>query len=297
MSVPTTCRVLLSFDAEEFDLPLEHGQRIDLDEQMAVGGEGMRRTLALLDDARRDAGRPPPATFFCTALFAERFPELIRRAVDAGHEIASHGCVHGAVDWRDEHLAESRERLERVSGTPCVGFRRPRLAETDRAAVAMAGYRYNSSENPVWLPGRYNNFRKPRRPYRVDAAGRAVLHIPASATPIVRVPLFWLSFKALPLFATKAAARTVLASDPALVLYFHPWELCDLSRYRVPGYIRRCDGAAMTAKLAAYVRWLAKGWPFARYDRFADEELTRLSRSGGTAHGGRSASASTGATP
>jgi hypothetical protein len=280
-------RVLLSFDAEEFDLPLERGQTLSLDEQMAVGGEGLRRTLDLLDTIARERGgrEPLPATFFCTAVFAERFPDLIARAVAAGHEIASHGVVHGASAWRDEHLRESRERLERVSGTPCRGFRRPRLTQTDRGLIAAAGYRYNSSENPTWLPGRYNNFFQPRLPYERPAAAPAVtppslapgtpaqpglLNIPASVTPVVRFPLFWLSFKVCPLSVTKLAARSVLARDPALVLYFHPWELCDLSRYRVPAYVKACDGSRMTAKLGAYLRWLAARRPFVRYADFAD---------------------------
>jgi peptidoglycan/xylan/chitin deacetylase (PgdA/CDA1 family) len=253
--------VLLSFDAEEFDLPLERGQRLSLDEQMAVGGEGLRRTLALLDEV----GPRVRATFFCTAVFAERFPELIARAVSSGHEIASHGVVHGAADWRDEHLLESRQRLERVSGTPCVGFRRPRLAPTDPGLIAAAGYRYNSGENPTWLSGRYNNFFRPRRPHRVspptapaEPASPGLLNIPASVTPVIRWPLFWLSFKAAPLSLTRAASAWVLRADPALVLYFHPWELCDLSAYRVPAYVRACDGQRMRAKLAAYLRWLAE---------------------------------------
>lgn len=274
-------RVLLSFDAEEFDLPLERGQSLSIDEQMAVGGEGLRRTLELLDTVARERGgrEPLPATFFCTATFAERFPDLIARAVAAGHEIASHGVVHGASAWRDEHLRESRERIERVSIAPCVGFRRPRLTETDRGLIAAAGYRYNSSENPTWLPGRYNNFFQPRLPYERPApasfepgafAHPGLLNIPASVTPVVRFPLFWLSFKACPLSITKLAARSVLARDPALVLYFHPWELCDLSRYRVPAYVKACDGSRMTAKLGAYLRWLAARRPFVRYADFAD---------------------------
>ena len=37
------------------------------------------------------------ATFFCLAWVAERYPELIRRIVDDGHELASHGYDHKRV--------------------------------------------------------------------------------------------------------------------------------------------------------------------------------------------------------
>lgn len=308
------CRVLLSFDAEEFDLPLEGGQAISLDEQMAVGGAGMRRVVELLEEVGRGLGGrgladKPRVTFFCTAVFAERFAELIRRAVAGGHEIASHGVEHGAAAWRDEHLAESRARLERVSGTACRGFRRPRLAETDRGKILAAGYRYSSNEHPTWIPGRYNGLSGPRRPYVTgeggaraggDGAGTAggagLVNIPASVTPVVRWPLFWLSFKVMPMWWYAAAARRVMASDPALVLYFHPWELCDLRGYRVPRLARVCDGERMTRKLAGLVRWLGaevergggrEGAPrWSTYAEFADEWLA-AERAGGRALGGR----------
>lgn len=255
--------VLLSFDAEEFDLPLELGQEISTEEQMRVGAEGMRRTLEMLGVLAKDSGTKMPATFFCTSAFARAAPELIRRAVACGHEIASHGCLHSS--WEDEHLGRSKRELEEVSGRACAGFRRARLAETDRGLIERAGYLYNSSENPIWLPGRYNRFFAQRLPYRTGG----LLNIPASATPLIRWPLFWLSFKVMPLWVTKLMTRWVMATSPALVLYFHPWELCELGKYKVPLAAKRCNGGKMTVKLARYLGWLAGRWEFASYGEFA----------------------------
>lgn len=262
--------ILLSFDAEEFDLPLESGQQIDLATQLAVGREGMLRTLALLDRVAAAAGKPIPTTFFCTVVFAEANPDLITRAVATGHEIASHGVRH--TGWTDADLATSRADLSRISGTNVIGFRRPRLAETDRSLIERAGYRYNSSENPTWVPGRYNRFFKPRLPH---CTGR-LLNIPASVTPLVRFPLFWLSFKALPLWATRLASRAVLAADPALVLYFHPWELCDLQQFRTPRSVRSCDGDKMIRKLENHLMWLSHRCRFATYAELAQRLAAAL---------------------
>jgi len=66
---------------------------------------------------------------------------------------------------RGSRLAKSRAALERITGVAVTGFRMARLAPTDRGTIAAAGYRYNSSENPTWLPGRYNNLRSPRTAY------------------------------------------------------------------------------------------------------------------------------------
>src|SRR5690625_1695603 len=71
--VPNPPRVMLSFDLEEFDIPTEYGQAVDLDEQMAVGRRGAEATLAMLERLN------VPATFFTTAHFAEAHPQLMRR--------------------------------------------------------------------------------------------------------------------------------------------------------------------------------------------------------------------------
>jgi glycosyltransferase involved in cell wall biosynthesis len=57
---------LMSFDCEEFDLPNELCEKIDAERQFEVAAEGMERALALLAEV------PARATFFTTAVFAER---------------------------------------------------------------------------------------------------------------------------------------------------------------------------------------------------------------------------------
>jgi hypothetical protein len=67
----------------------------------------------------------------------------------------------------------------------------PRLKEVEDREIEKAGYEYNSSMNPTYLPGRYNNFFKTRTRYYSNN----LLNIPISVTPLIRFPLFWLSFK------------------------------------------------------------------------------------------------------
>ncbi len=237
--------VLLSFDVEEFDLPLEHGRWIPDEEQHAVSAAGLRAVLALLDDLA------VPATLFCTAAFAERHAGLIRAAA-ARHEIASHGVRHAALGPGD--LQGSRERLERLTGRPVRGFRAPRMAAVAPAELLAAGYAYDASGHPTWVPGRYNRLRAPRR-----AARRAgLLEVPASVTPLLRLPLFWLSFKNLPVALIRLASAWTLDADGYLALYFHPWEFAELGAYRLPGYLARPDGRRLGARLRGYLRWLGR---------------------------------------
>ncbi|MFM9098048.1 MAG: polysaccharide deacetylase family protein, partial [Phycisphaerales bacterium] len=79
--------ILLSFDVEELDAPLAYGRRMEMAEQMELGGRGQERVLGMLD------ALGVPATMFTTASFATWHAPLHRRAA-AGHEIASHGRVH-----------------------------------------------------------------------------------------------------------------------------------------------------------------------------------------------------------
>lgn len=259
----------LSFDVEQLDIAAEHGLDLPADRQFGIGREGLRRVVALL--ARRHA----PATFFVTAEFAERYPDDVAALPPAGHEIASHGLTHG--DLRPGDLERSRLILQDVAGTPVLGFRRARLAPTDRAAIARAGYRYDAGENPIWLPGRYNHFFSPRRPRVERTPGGDLAVIPASATPLVRFPLFWLAFKNAPMPLVRAASRWCLATDGHLNTYFHPWELCDLSGLGLPWYLRRVDGDALADRLGRYVDWLARR---ARLATYAELALVLLDGSG-----------------
>ena len=49
------------------------------------------------------------ATFFTLGWVAERYPQLIRRIVDAGHELASHGLSHVRVT--QQTASEFREDI------------------------------------------------------------------------------------------------------------------------------------------------------------------------------------------
>jgi peptidoglycan/xylan/chitin deacetylase (PgdA/CDA1 family) len=254
----------LSFDVEPFDIPLEYGHQISVDRQYEIGRRGLRRVMALLEEVEARA------TFFITAEFALRFPDMVRQiaASQLGHEIASHGYTHG--DLEPGHLELSRKTLEDISGRPVVGFRRARMAETDPAAIAAAGYLYNASENPIWLPGRYNHFFSPRKPRLVQTSAGKLVQIPASATPVLRIPLFWLAFKNLPIRLIWPATSRVLKADRSMNTYFHPWEFMKLNGFGLPRIVRRIDGARMIRRVGYYALWLSLFAEFGTYAELAE---------------------------
>ena len=245
--------VLLSFDIEEFDLPLEYGRELPLKEQISLSTHG---TEIILDALKAHEIK---ATFFATVVFASGARHIIRRILDEGHELASHGYFHSR--FQASHYLESKDALEEISGRRIVGFRMPRMMPTDLQRIIAAGYEYNSSLNPVYLPGRYNNFFEPRTLFETGSLSQ----LPASAVPVIRFPLFWLSFHNVPMWLYKTACRLTMDTDGYLNIYFHPWEFVDISDsvFGLPKIITRKSGLQMISRFNEWCVWMRRlGYSF-----------------------------------
>ena len=241
--------ILLSFDIEEFDMPFEYNKTISFEEQMRVSITGTTIILDILDKHKIKA------TFFSTATFAINAPQIMERIVKEGHEIGWHTYYHSA--FKTEDLLASKLKLEEITNTEVIGFRMPRMQPVDEKEIFKAGYIYNSSLNPTYLPGRYNNFDKPRTFFKQDG----VWQIPASVSPLVRFPLFWLSFHNLPLWLYQWLCKITLKKDGYLNLYFHPWEFTDLNqkeKYNFPNYVSKNSGVRMAERLDTLITEMKK---------------------------------------
>jgi peptidoglycan/xylan/chitin deacetylase (PgdA/CDA1 family) len=255
--------ILLGFDVEEFDMPFEYGKILPFTEQLSISTTGTLLILELLKSTGIKA------TFFCTANYADNQPDIIAKIVNEGHEIASHGYYHS--DFKVEHLAQSRIKLQEISGTTITGFRMARMMPVNEQEIQKAGYTYNSSINPTFIPGRYNNLRKPRSWFFEEG----VLQIPASVSSLMRFPLFWLTFHNLPLPIIKRMSAAAHRKDGYLNLYFHPWEFTDLKqpeKYGFPNYVSKNSGDAFVKRIRDFIVWAkTKGYEFARTGDFAAE--------------------------
>jgi len=242
--------VCLSFDFEECDLPRESGVEFPIEKGMAVSTVG---ATAVLDVLKRQNVR---ATIFCTLNFAERAPEIVRRILDEGHELAAHGVDHWHQDETDPRRC--KDGLERLTGRTVIGYRQPRMFPVSDAELKAQGYLYNSSLNPAFIPGRYAHLDVPRRPFVKDG----LLQIPASVVPVIRFPLFWLALHLLPVWLYLLLVRVTLAWDGLFVTYFHPWEfhpeLASHPEWKIPTLIRCHAGAPMVARLEQVIKSLKK---------------------------------------
>jgi hypothetical protein len=247
--------IYLSFDIEEFDMPKEYGYDIAFERQIAISRKGL---TAILDLLKKHQMR---ATFFSTVVFAQQVPDLINRLIEEGHELASHTYYHS--DFENEHLKRSKKALEQQFEVTVEGLRMPRMLEVSAEEVKKAGYRYNSSVNPTFLPGRYNKLHVPKRFFNENG----LWQIPA-AVSWFRFPLFWLSFHNLPLWLYRFLLKRSVKSIGYAALYFHPWEFTDLHQkeFNFPAYVMRNSGEKMIARFDSLLTFIKQqGWKTGLY--------------------------------
>lgn len=249
-------KILFSVDLEEFDIPEEYGQSIPMPTKLEVSLQGMKALETLMDKYN------VRSTLFTTAFWAQNHADYVRQLSDK-HEIASHTFYHNQFEPAD--LTRSRQVLSAITGKEVTGLRMPLMQDIDSAAVAEAGYTYDSSLHPTWLPGRYNHFKANRTLY----ARENLWILPASVTPVLRIPVFWLVMKNAPVNLYKLLCRRILAKDGYIVLYVHPWEFTDLSAYPLPALVKRRDGKKLLNKLEALFAFFSKaGCTFETHDAF-----------------------------
>lgn len=264
--------ILLSFDTEEFDLPREHGVEVDTQTSMMVSRYGTERILDILKNNN------VLATFFISGKFAELAPDIVKRIMNEGHEVACHGLDHFQPSKTD--FKASKKIVESIAGVKTFGYRQPRMFPVSEKEIKEAGYLYNSSLNPAFIPGRYMNLNTPRSCFMKDG----VLQIPASVTPLIRFPLFWLSNHVLPRKLYYWMIKRTLKHDGYFNTYMHPWEFFELKEHpewKTQSIILMNSGRKLQLRLDLLIKELKKtGIPFSTYREFAKIKLEKLSNRG-----------------
>lgn len=182
------------------------------------------------------------ATFFTLGWIAERYPHLVRRIVDGGHELASHGYGHqrasdlNATEFSTD-VSTAKKLLEDISGHQVIGYRAPSFSIGEGNLWAFdclerAGYRYSSSIYPI----RHDHYGMPEAPRHAHPVG-GLLEIPATTLRFLNRN--WPAsgggyFRLMPYGLSRWMLRRINHVDhlPA-VFYFHPWEI-DPDQPRIP---------------------------------------------------------------
>jgi hypothetical protein len=96
------------------------------------------------------------------------------------------------------------------------------------------------------------------------------VEIPVSVTPVIRFPLFWLSFKNIPLPVYIHLCRSAMRKDSYLHLYFHPWEFAELKSFKIPWYIKTHSGNSMSERFEKLIVELKKMGDFSTISGFLE---------------------------
>ncbi|BBF71047.1 MULTISPECIES: XrtA system polysaccharide deacetylase [Sphingomonadaceae] len=230
------------------------------------------------------------ATFFTLGWVAERYPALMRRIADAGHEVASHGYDHARVftftpeEFRAD-LRKSRAILEDASGQAVTGYRAPSFSIDPRTPwahpiLAEEGYRYSSSVAPI----RHDHYGWPDSPRFAwkPVAGSDLVELPVTTAKWGKRTLAAGGggfFRLLPYAFSRWAIRQVneQAGRPAII-YFHPWEIDpDQPRVADAPLRSRLRHYSNLSVMAAKLRRLTRDFAWTRVDALADAEAARAS--------------------
>lgn len=228
------------------------------------------------------------ATFFTLGWVAERYPALIRRIADSGHELGNHGQNHDRVftftpQQFAADLERSRKAIEDAAGVAVHGYRAPSFSinpNTPWAHEVMAeqGYSYSSSINPI----KHDHYGWPDAP-------RFAFH-PLPDSELVEIPVTTAMlgkkriaaggggfFRLLPYSYSRWAIRQVNADARPGIIYFHPWEI-DPDQPRVAN-------APIKSKLRHYtnldamagkLKRLMADFKWDRLDRIVESEKARV---------------------
>lgn len=177
------------------------------------------------------------ATFFWLASRARGNEDLIRRIINAGHELGCHGWTHDFLDQQapdklKRDLRNAKAALEDIAGVSVNGFRAPNFSIGHESIwifdlLREIGFTYDSSVHPI-VYWRYGFASFPQRPTVLTTPHGELLELPISVTHrhSMRIPYaggayFRLHRESFIHRSLELAER----EGEQVMFYFHPWEL------------------------------------------------------------------------
>lgn len=174
------------------------------------------------------------ATFFVLGNIARKYPELLRKIEDQGHEIGCHSDIHTPLDQMDAHsFREDLERnvsaikaagIEKISGyrAPCFS-----LGESTSWAykvLAEMDFVYSSSVLPA--PNPHYGWADAAKEPSQQESGIWEIPITLSGLPMLDLPFGGGTyFRVLPFFLTKHLFRKHFRNNIPVISYFHPYDI------------------------------------------------------------------------
>jgi len=176
------------------------------------------------------------ATFFTLGWVAERYPQLVKRIIAEGHELACHGYEHIRVTEQtpEQFKADiilTKKILEDISGKEIIGYRAASYSINSNNLwahdiLAEEGFKYSSSVYPV-KHDLYGIPDAPRFCYE-PIAESSFLEIPITTVKLgnKNMPCGGGGFfRFYPYFFSKWAFTNINSTNQSAIFYCHPWEI------------------------------------------------------------------------
>ncbi len=225
---------ILSVDIEEWFHPEAVQYQFPTEiwsEQTGRVDENVEKLLNLFDE------KNAKATFFTLGWVAKEYPGIIKKIVDSGHEIATHGLMHRMVtkltpEEFEKDLGESIKILEDTSGQKILGFRAPTFSIVEETFWAWEimlklGLIYDSSVYPIWHD-RYGVPDAPRSVYTaLEHEGNSLTEFPMSTMRLFgkNIPFGGGGYlRIFPNWFTRMGIKSVNKEGLPAIMYMHPWE-------------------------------------------------------------------------
>ncbi len=176
-------------------------------------------------------------TFFILGWVAERYPSLVERIHQAGHEIASHGYWHHLIYNQSPEdfaidLSDSRSAIGEACGVDVTAYRAPSFSITSRSLWALdilaeKGFTVDSSIFPIKGHDRYGIPGAKHEIHDIHTEYGTITEFPPSVwqTLKLNIPVGGGYFRIFPYAVSRRALAEVRRQSRPAMFYTHPWEI------------------------------------------------------------------------
>jgi polysaccharide deacetylase family protein (PEP-CTERM system associated) len=222
---------IMSVDVEDWFHILEAASAPDISQWNSLPSCVERNFRKLLD---LFSEKNVHVTCFFLGYVAERYPHLVKEALDRGHEIASHGYAHRLIYTMTPHafLEDARKSkgiLESISGQFVRGYRAPGFSVTADTPwffekLLEAEYQYDSSVFPA--PRQHGGLNTSK--YSPHMVAEKLMEFPITVAKVLGKRFCFFGGGYLRLFpypVVRQMCRKVLGENRPVVFYIHPREI------------------------------------------------------------------------
>jgi polysaccharide deacetylase family protein (PEP-CTERM system associated) len=173
------------------------------------------------------------ATMFFLGYIANKYPHLVKKAFEKGHEIATHGYHHRLVYTQTpkdfyKDVSDSVKTLEDLIGVKVLGYRAPSFSldiKDQRYVDTLIknGIQYDSSVFPSRSKSKTKHVGN--SPFRIN---NSITEIPMSTQTILKFnfPIGGAFFRFYPKKLNNFIIKKKIVTDN-IIFYLHPWELLE----------------------------------------------------------------------